>query len=291
MKLGIHFMNFTHPDGGAALRAAVGDTAVAADEAGIVLVHRDGPLVPDGALPDRVRPDARGLLGAELRRGEDRAAAARPARHRRHLPLPGPARQDRHHARRAVRRPGDARHRRGLVRARAPRARRAVPAGRRAVRAPRGDASRSASRCGATTTARTRASTTSWRRRSASPQPLQRAAPADPHRRGRGEEDAAPGREVRRRVQPVRLVAADVATSSTCCAGTATPRAATTTRSRRRSSGRVDPGDARATSSRRWRSTPSSASTWSRSRPTMPDPARFVTLLGEKVVRPLAEIG
>jgi len=36
MKLGIHFMNFTHPDGGAALRAAVGDTAVAADEAGIV---------------------------------------------------------------------------------------------------------------------------------------------------------------------------------------------------------------------------------------------------------------
>src|SRR5882672_12189615 len=36
MKLGIHFMNFTHPDGGAALRAAVGDTAVAADQAGIV---------------------------------------------------------------------------------------------------------------------------------------------------------------------------------------------------------------------------------------------------------------
>jgi len=36
MKLGIHFMNFSHPDGGPALRAAVGDTAVAADEAGIV---------------------------------------------------------------------------------------------------------------------------------------------------------------------------------------------------------------------------------------------------------------
>ena len=35
MKLGVHFMNFTHPDGGAALRSAVGDTAVAADEAGI----------------------------------------------------------------------------------------------------------------------------------------------------------------------------------------------------------------------------------------------------------------
>jgi F420-dependent oxidoreductase-like protein len=35
MKIGIHFMNFTHPDGGAALRSAVGDTAVVADEAGI----------------------------------------------------------------------------------------------------------------------------------------------------------------------------------------------------------------------------------------------------------------
>src|ERR1700761_1406848 len=36
MKLGIHFMNFSHPDGAAARRAAVGDTAVAADEAGSV---------------------------------------------------------------------------------------------------------------------------------------------------------------------------------------------------------------------------------------------------------------
>src|SRR3984957_11868780 len=37
MRLGIHFMNFTHPGGGAALRAAVGDTAVAAEAAGIDL--------------------------------------------------------------------------------------------------------------------------------------------------------------------------------------------------------------------------------------------------------------
>jgi F420-dependent oxidoreductase-like protein len=35
MKLGIHFMNFTHPDGAGALRSALGDTAVAADQAGI----------------------------------------------------------------------------------------------------------------------------------------------------------------------------------------------------------------------------------------------------------------
>lgn len=35
MRVGVHFMNFTHPGGAAALRAAVGDTAAAADEAGV----------------------------------------------------------------------------------------------------------------------------------------------------------------------------------------------------------------------------------------------------------------
>jgi F420-dependent oxidoreductase-like protein len=35
MKVGIHFMNFTLPGGAAGLRAAVGDAAVAADEAGV----------------------------------------------------------------------------------------------------------------------------------------------------------------------------------------------------------------------------------------------------------------
>ena len=34
MKVGVHFMDFTHPNGGAALRSAIGDTAVAAEEAG-----------------------------------------------------------------------------------------------------------------------------------------------------------------------------------------------------------------------------------------------------------------
>jgi F420-dependent oxidoreductase-like protein len=35
MQVGIHFMNFTLPGGAAGLRATVGDTAVAADEAGV----------------------------------------------------------------------------------------------------------------------------------------------------------------------------------------------------------------------------------------------------------------
>src|ERR1700756_5055482 len=56
MKLGIHFMNFTHPDGGAALRAAVGDTAVAADEAGIVRFHAIGHWVQMEEFPNAVGP-------------------------------------------------------------------------------------------------------------------------------------------------------------------------------------------------------------------------------------------
>jgi F420-dependent oxidoreductase-like protein len=35
VQIGVHFMNFTLPDGPAGLRAAVGDTAVAAEEAGV----------------------------------------------------------------------------------------------------------------------------------------------------------------------------------------------------------------------------------------------------------------
>ena len=34
MQVGVHFMNFTLPGGPAGLRSAVGDTAVAAEEAG-----------------------------------------------------------------------------------------------------------------------------------------------------------------------------------------------------------------------------------------------------------------
>ena len=160
-----------------------------------------------------------GYTVARLPRRPDRAHDARPARHRRHLPPPGPAGQDRDDARRALRRPRDARHRRGLVRARAPR--------------------RSACR------------TRRWRERFerleetlqiclqmwsdddgpyegkhyqlaetiCSPRADPAAAPADPDRRQRREEDAAAGGPVRRRLQPVRdRHRTRSRTSSTCCA-------------------------------------------------------------------------
>ena len=57
-------------------------------------------------------------------------------------------------------------------------------------------------------------------------------APADPDRRRRRAEDAAPGRAVRRGLQPLRRRRTS-STSSTCCASTARRSAATTTRSRR----------------------------------------------------------
>ena len=63
--------------------------------------------------------------------------------------------------------------------------------------------------------------------------PAAAAHPADPDRRRRGEEDPAPGGEVRAGVQPVRHARAG-AQARRCCAATARPRAATTTASRRR---------------------------------------------------------
>ena len=74
-------------------------------------------------------------------------------------------------------------------------------------------------------------------------------AAADHGRRRRRAEDAAPGREVRRRVQPLRQRRQRPGRrrhrSWTCCAATVTPRAPTTTRSPRPSCGRdrLDPAD------------------------------------------------
>src|SRR6202042_1337161 len=56
MRLGIHFMNFTHPGGGAALRAAVGDTAGAADAAGIDLFTPMDHWLPIEHFPTALRP-------------------------------------------------------------------------------------------------------------------------------------------------------------------------------------------------------------------------------------------
>ena len=88
---------------------------------------------------------------------------------------------------------------------------------------------------------RTTAGTTTLGRTLNSPQSVQRPHPADPHRRRWREEDAADGRAVRGRLQPLRT-APSSRTSSTCCASTARTSAATTTRSQKTVMDPLDPG-------------------------------------------------
>ena len=99
--------------------------------------------------------------------------------------------------------------------------RRALPAAEGAVRAARGDPADRRARCGAPTTGRSTGTHYQLAETINSPQPLQ---PHPDHGRWRRrEEDAAPGRAVRRRLQPLRRRRhrpPRCGTSSTCCAGT-----------------------------------------------------------------------
>ena len=131
--------------------------------------------------------------------------AARHAGDRRDLPPSRAAGQDRHHPRRAVRRPGRARHRRRLVRARAPR--------RWACRSRRSPSASSASRrrCRSACRCGTPDDDGPYEGKHYQlaetlcvPPPMPHAAPADPDRRRRREEDPAAGGPVRGRLQPLR---------------------------------------------------------------------------------------
>ena len=205
------------------LAPTIAATAKAAEAGRRHLVHRHGPLLPDGGLPHRPRPDARGLHDARLhrRRTTERMQA-------RHVVTGVTYRHPGLLAKIAttldvLRGPGLPRHRRRLVRARAPGARRAVPADDGALRAPRGGAADRACRCGATTTGPTRASTTSSPRRSAC-----RCRSSGPHPPivigGGGEKKTL--RLVAKYADACNLIVYDATrsspTSSTCCARTAT---------------------------------------------------------------------
>ena len=117
----MHLVKFDFDGGPAAIGATVAAVGAAAEEAGLdnvsVMDHYFQMPIPRWRRP----ADARGLHDAGLPRRAhlDRRPAA--AGHRRHLPAPGPARQDRDHPRRAVRRPGGARPRRRVVPARSTR--------------------------------------------------------------------------------------------------------------------------------------------------------------------------
>ena len=123
------------------------------------------------------------------------------------------------------------------------------------------------------------------------------AAPADHDRWRRGEEDAAPGREVRRRLQPLRRPAGPGGrrggASSTCCASTASARAPTTTHPQDRAVRRLrstPPRRAARGSPSSWPPTPPLGVTEVHVMPRGDDPAGFVDGLGEHVVPRLADL-
>ena len=119
MQVGIHFVNFTLPGVPESIAPALSETATVADQGGVAgFTLMDHWFQMEG-FPDRPRPDARGLHRARLRSRPDELDDARLARDRRDLPPPGPAGEDRDDTRRAVGRSGRARHRCGVVRARA----------------------------------------------------------------------------------------------------------------------------------------------------------------------------
>ena len=138
MHLDLHVSRFDWAGGPSGIGPGVADLAQRAEAIGVrTLSFMDHFFQMDWMAPAE-RPDARGLHRARLRRRPHRAAAAAPPRHRRDVSPSRAAGQDGDDARRRVGRAGRARHRRGVVRARAPRPRRAVPADVGALRAARG---------------------------------------------------------------------------------------------------------------------------------------------------------
>ena len=202
MRLGLHISNFTWPDGAPRLGAVLGDVARAADDAGFDRISVMDHLWQIGVIgpPEHEMLEAYTALGLPGRAHLARQAAD--PGHRRRLPRPRPARQDRHHARRALRRPGDARHRRRVERGGVARPRPALPADRRALRAAGGGAADLPADVDGDETA-VRGQALPARPYAQLAGAAQPAAPADPDRWRRREEDAAAGRPVRRRLQPV----------------------------------------------------------------------------------------
>ena len=174
MKLGLQISSFTWPGG----TAAIGPTL-----AGIVRTGRrrrlrfdlgHGPFLPDPGRRPAEEPMLEGWTTLGFMAAHTQARPPRPDGRWRPLPLPGPVGEGRDDARRAVRRPGLARHRRRLERGRVARPRVPVPAARRAVRDARGDAPDRARDVGGRARQRGRASTAGCSTRSGCSTPRSR---------------------------------------------------------------------------------------------------------------------
>ena len=152
MNVGIHIVSFTLAGGPAAIGPTLAEVARAAEEAGVTnLSVMDHYLQMGGRIGSADEPMLEGYTTLGLPGRQHQHGRAPTAGHRRHLPAPWPARQDRFDAGRAVRRPGHARRSAppgtsGNTTRSACRSRH-WPSGSNASRRP----CRSSSRCGATT--------------------------------------------------------------------------------------------------------------------------------------------
>ena len=141
IRAGLQIPLFTYSDAGPAdIFDRVAAQAEAAEDSGFdsVWVMDHFWQLPMLGNPEQEMLEAYTTLGSA--RGADVAGQPRNARHRCHLPEPDPAGQDRHHARRHLARPGDLRHRGGLVRRRTRRPRLRLPAPQGPLRDARGSA-------------------------------------------------------------------------------------------------------------------------------------------------------
>ena len=130
LRFGLQIGRFTWPGGPAELAARLGAIARAAEEVGFssISVMDHFVQIPTVGREWEDMPESTATLGFLAAADDD--GPPRRARQRHHVPQPRPPGQDRRHARRAVRRPGVLRARRGLVRARARALRLGVPARR-----------------------------------------------------------------------------------------------------------------------------------------------------------------
>ena len=139
VRIGIHYANFTHPDWQTRLVDRLTETAKVADQGGASLFTVMDHWFQMENLGGPAEPMLEGYTTLGYLAGQTENVRLSLLVTGTTYRYPGPARQDRHDPRRALEGPRDARHRRGLVRPRARRSRRAVPVDERALRAARGD--------------------------------------------------------------------------------------------------------------------------------------------------------
>ena len=105
MRVGIHAVSFTHPGPIEAIAPTLAATARTAEDVGVSGFTLMDHWFQMEQMAPATDPMLEGYTTLGFLAGQTRTHAAQPARHRRDLPAPRAAGQDRRHPRRAVRRP------------------------------------------------------------------------------------------------------------------------------------------------------------------------------------------